>query len=66
MWGNVYQKEADVGSVSLSSMNGTTGTSVGSELLYWTCNSVTVGLDDGTTWSEGTNYTLTVSSVPTP
>jgi len=47
-------------------MNGTTGTSIGSELLYWTCNSVTVGLDDGTNWTEGTNYTLTVSSVPTP
>jgi len=47
-------------------LDGTTGTSIGSEVLYWTCSSVTVGVDADWNWTEGTNYTLTVSSVPTP
>lgn len=47
-------------------MDGTTGTSIGSEVLYWTTSSVTVGVDSGTNWTEGTNYTLSVSSVSTP
>lgn len=46
-------------------MSGTTGTSVGSTVLYWTGCSVTVGLDSAN-WTEGTNYTLVVNGVPTP
>lgn len=47
-------------------MDGSTGTSIGSTVLYHTCSSVTVGVDSGSNWTEGTNYTLVVSSVPTP
>jgi hypothetical protein len=47
-------------------MSGTTGTSVGSTVNYWTGNSVTVGLDSAKNWTEGSNYTLILNSVPTP
>lgn len=47
-------------------MSNTTGTSVGSTVAYWTGRSVTVSLDSGKNWTEGSNYTLVLNSVPTP
>lgn len=54
--------------MTLSVMDATTGagTSVGSTRSYWTGCSVTLTLDSDKTWTEGVNYTLTVTKVPTP
>jgi len=47
-------------------MDGTTGTSVGTTVAYWTGCSVTVTLDSTKKWVEGKNYTLVLNGVPTP
>jgi len=47
-------------------MSDTTSTAVGSTVAYITCSSVTVALDTDMEWTDGKNYTLAVTGVPTP
>ena len=39
---------------------------MGSTILDYTTNSITVGLDSDYNWTEETNYTLTINDLPTP